>query len=252
MRVFETLEEAGREIRREIYKSPRVDVTRVQHMENLEIQARERLGFTYSVAGGWPETPRELVELAQKLDLTTWSQSDPKLDVEAWLTQELRARFDPMITVWDGVPNEVNHYALSKTIEGSWPSYTYQERLYGAIDAMALTLVHNPDSRRAYWPIFRPEDSLRAMAPTRVPCSLGYEALIRKVGSANHLIMFYLMRSADYDTFWLSDIWLARQLQLLVVDAVNQFRPELEVVAGQVVHHIISFHSFFAAGSEVY
>jgi thymidylate synthase len=250
MRVFETLKEAGLEIHRELYKSPLVDVTRVQQREGLDIQARERLGFTYSVIGGWPDTPRELTWLAAELGMTAWIKDADAY--ERWLEHEVGIRLGAFDTYWQDEPNEKRHPALQTTIEGNWPSYTYQERLFGALEQLSVILAKNPDSRRAFWPIFRPEDTLRAMAPTRVPCSLGYEAMIRKVGDDNHLMLFYLMRSVDYDTFWLSDIWLARQFQLSLLDRLNVTDPELKLKAGQVVQHILSFHSFFAANTEVY
>ena len=100
-----------------------------------------------------------------------------------------------------------------------------------------VALKKNPDSRRVYWPIFRTKDSLRAGAPSRIPCSLGYQAMIRKVGGTDHLILTYLQRSADFDRFWLSDIWLARKFQLNLAEA-------LQIQGGALIHFIISFHSF--------
>lgn len=250
MRVFETLREAGLEIKRELYKSPLVDVMRVQQREGLNLQARERLGFTYSVLGGWPEFPAELVNLGIELGLKDWDKNGDA--IENWLKFEVDLRILPFDQTWSGRPNELRHPALQTTIEGYWPSYTYQERLSGAIQALGVILAKNPDSRRAYWPIFRPEDTMRAMAPTRVPCSIGYEAMIRKVGDENHLMLFYMMRSIDYDTFWLTDIWLARQFQLALLEYLNEIDADAQAVAGQLVHQIISFHSFHAAGVEVY
>lgn len=254
MRVFQSLEEASLEIRRDLYKSPLVEVTRVQQRVNQELEARERLGMTYALLPeAWPKTAEDLVRLGAKLELPQFLQHP--YEMLEWLKAEEEARLMPENYLGKS-PTELIHPALRTTIEGNFPSYTYHERLYGAIDVLAATLQKSPDSRRAYWPIYHPHDSLRAMDPTRVPCSLGYEALIRMVNGKPHLILFYLQRSADYDTFWLTDVWLARKFQDFLTQELNsrlQYKPDYkEVISGQLVHHIISFHSFFAAGSEVY
>ena len=99
-------------------------------------------------------------------------------------------------------------------IEGDWPGYTYQDRLYGAIDIMARAIDTDPDTRRAYWSLWRIEDSLRAHAPTRVPCSLSYQAFLRTINNVTQLEFLYTMRSSDYENFLPTDIFLANQFQL--------------------------------------
>lgn len=240
MRVFETVSEAISEVRRDIYKGTPLMSSRVQQQTGKELPGRERLGYSYSIAGGWPETPQELVALAADSGMTFWQKGQSSLI--AWLNLERENRLMNTVVL---DPVERFHPALKSTFEGNWPSYLYSERLLGALDAMEGALSDSPDSRRAGWPIFRPEDAIRAGAPTRIPCSLYYQAVIRKVGAEEHLMLFYVSRSVDFDVFWISDIWLAHEFQ-------KTLAKRLKRIPGQLVHMVISFHSFLIEGTEIY
>jgi thymidylate synthase len=111
--------------------------------------------------------------------------------------------------------------------------------------AVIAALRKNRDSRRVFWPIFRPEDAIRAGAPTRIPCSLGYQFVLRELAGDERLLLFYLSRSVDFDTFWLSDLWLAHKMQVHVAG-------ELSTNVGYLSHFIISFHSFAVNDQEIY
>lgn len=240
MRNYMTLEEAASEIGRDVYKGTPQVSSRVQQKLG-EFRGRERLSYEYSIRGGWPGDAEELVALGVKLELPIFQQHPDAM--RRWLNAELFSRVYPELAL--GQQNDLDHPSLVSTIEGNWPSYIYAERLLGMMPTLLTALEENPDTRRAFWPIFRPEDAIRSMAPTRVPCSLGYQALLRRVGEQTHLIWVYLQRSADYDHFWLSDVWLARQLQV-------ELAGRLKVVPGVFIHYVISFHSFLIEGQEVY
>lgn len=240
MRFYATLPEALSEISRDVSKSPKLTSTRVQQRVGEELVGRESLNYSYAIeAGGIPNTVHELIELGQGMNFKHFVESPEAMHL--WLTNELEIRRFGVLNQL----NEVNHPALAKTLEGNWSAYTYGERLHGALNAMAAALRASPDSRRAYWPIFRPEDSLRAGAPTRIPCSLGYQALIRPTLEEDQLILIYSQRSADFDTFFLTDIFLASRFQA----ALGQ---TLGVHLGQFMHNITSLHSFEVEGTEIY
>lgn len=244
-RVFQELAEAIGEIKRDVYKGIAVSSSRVQQRVDEELPGRERLGYLYTIMGGFPITVLELMDLGKEFEFPMFLK-DPD-GMKTWLYREWNARLEAVdhLGVSLSKPSEEAHPALKTTFEGNWPAYTYNERLYGAMEAMHEALERSPDSRRAYWPIFRPEDSLRAGAPTRIPCSLGYQALIRKVGDSNKLLFYYMSRSVDYDTFWLTDIWLARQFQVNLAERLDQS-------VGSITHFITSFHSFTVENTEVY
>ncbi len=243
MRLYENLYEAMSEIQRDLAKGPRIDFTRVQQRTGESLPGRELLGYTYGIEiseSDFPKEARDVIELGRKLKLSIFLKNDPDV-LAVWLQRERSSRITGQLNHM----NEPNHPALASTIEGNWPSYTYPERLWGAPEILKEILRDSPDSRRAFWPIFRPEDSFRAAAPTRIPCSLGYQVLLRSFRGVKKLVLYYLERSADYDNFLLTDIWLAVEFGRYV----GKF---LDIPMGQFMHTIISLHSFEVEGTEVY
>lgn len=241
MRYFTSLEEAGEEIKRDVYKGTPVTSSRVQQFEGIDLNGHERVAYEYGILKDFPIGETDLVALGQKLGLPLYLEHP--LDMETWLREERWNRLWRK-EWWYFPPPEKQHPALRNTLEGEYPAYTYGERLEGALEALVATLARNPDSRRAYWPVFRPEDAIRAMRPTRIPCTLGYQVMIRVVGDKMKLLMIYYQRSSDFDTFWLSDIWLARQFQEAICDRLNRIAPLEELTCGMLMHFIASFHSF--------
>lgn len=246
MRVYENLEHAHSEIERDIYKSPVVESSRVQQREKLELVAHEAIGYSYSILpGGIPENVSDLVRLGARLNQTVFMGMNRE-PLTRWLYAEEAARFWPQSRIGEK-PTELLHPALRTTIEGSYPAYTYTDRLFGAIPLMVDTLKKNPDSRRAYWPIFCPVDTNRMMQPTRVPCSLGYQALIRERNGKKELQLIYLQRSSDFENFWLTDIYLAYRFQVQLLEEFN-----FKYIMGSTTHIITSFHSFNVHDQEIY
>lgn len=241
-RVFNSLVEAIEEIKRDIYKGTRVDFSRVQQRAGEHLPGRERTNYQYNIRGNIPTTAQALVSIGASLGFKVY-QDYPEAMID-WLETELLCRLNPTGFLGDE-PAELKHPALRSTVEGNWPAYLYRERLVGAVEALSEQLRKSPDTRRAYWPIFYPQDALRAIAPTRVPCSLGYQFMLRKVGQETLLLMTYLQRSADFDTFWLSDVWLARKFQ-------ESLAEDLDVEMGTFTHFIVSFHSFSVESTEIY
>ena len=204
MKIFTDLREAYSEIKRDLSKAPILEATRVQN-KSVHYEAHEAMGYHYTVLS-FPVTSWDLIKLGVEIGALN---SGNNCNYHGWLRDERLAR-----QYWQpGRITEVLHRDLDGTLEGNEPSYTYTDRLRGAVGVMAQTLAKNPDSRRAYWPIYLPEDAVRGPRLTRTPCSLGYHLMIRNVNDKPQLHMTYLQRSCDFDRFWLSDIWLARQFQ---------------------------------------
>lgn len=244
-RFFHTFDEATEEIRRDLAKGTRINFTRVQQRVGEHLPGRERTGYEYTVLTGIPEETEELLLFGQVHHFPLFQEKVDRDALGQWLMLETNQRLYPMSYTPGDPPLELLHPALKKTLEGNWPSYLYRERMVGAVEVMTSILDGSPDTRRAYWPIFHPEDSFRAGAPTRIPCSIGYQLMLRKFNDQTLLIMVYLQRSSDFDTFWLTDVYLARQFQLQVAKRLN-------VDPGSFSHYIISFHSFQVEGTEIY
>lgn len=257
MRFFQDLHEAIPEIRRDLYKGPRVVSTRVQNMAVRE-EARELQNYAYTIAaGGIPLDDAGILEIAEQH--FGW---EPK-QLRPWLAQQVHERIenDGLATsTWNGdTTSDRLHPELAALIEGSHYSYTYAERLYGAVQHAATILLQNPDTRRCFIPIFQSIDFLRAAAMTRIPCSLGYQLMIRPVpGGAPQLHLTYISRSCDFDKFWLTDIYLASRFQDAVWNEVTnrwngegRFQTHSMPECGHTSHLILSFHHFID-GSEVF
>jgi len=250
MKVFPNLEVALSEIQRDLKKSPVMSVSRVQQRVEQDLKAREALVYTFSILpGGIPDNIRSFISLMQRLKFRYYPKDNSNeemhpavMEMWDWLYNEINLRLGNTSGI---VCNEQLHPALKSTIEGAWPGYTYQDRLYGALDIMARAIDVDLDTRRAYWSLWRIEDSLRAHAPTRVPCSLSYQAFLRTINDTTQLEFLYTMRSSDYENFLPTDIFLANQFQLAL-------SAELGYPAGNFMMSIASLHSFEVDGQEIY
>lgn len=244
MRVFDHLPTAIKEIQRDLFKSPIIHSTRVQQFSQ-ERDAHESLNYAYTML---PETiplrPADLVEVGIN-HFTYWAAHSE--EIEDWLI--LQACDRSRRTQIDRLSDEI-HPALADLKEGEHYAYTYRERLLGAAESLFLTLHRNEDSRRAFWPIYTPIDAVRGQAKTRIPCSLGYHLMIRRNGPQDYLHCTYLQRSADFDIFWLSDLFFAHRFQQQVLDLLKDEGHELS--CGQITHIILSFHSFIRVDKEIY
>jgi len=250
MRLFQTIEEAASEIERDIAKSPIIKTTRVQNIAKVAT-LHEALDYSYSVVD-IHQNPQDIVSLGCRLGF--WSIDQQGL-LLTWLQRERDVRLD-----WDpGALTELLHphlNALIQTGEGPGPlepDYSYTDRLRFSISTVAKLLSDFPDTRRGYVPIFQPEDMVRATRMVRIPCSLGYQVMIRRVDGIPHLHLTYLQRACDFKKFWLTDLWLAREWQRAVVRRIKLIAswPGFnEIVCGNTTHFITSLHSFI--DDEVY
>lgn len=113
-------------------------------------------------------------------------------------------------------------------------SYTYSERLKDAgVTRILEALKKNPASRQAYISIWNPKVDGYRLGLRRVPCSLGYQMLIRD--GAVHIT--YHMRSSDFGTHFDNDCWLALRLQAW-------FATELDQPIGSFTHVLGSLHTY--------
>ena len=246
MRLFTNLDEAASEIKRDIAKSPIVKSSRVQNILQ-ESQVYEALDYSYSVIE-MPRTKTEIFDLGIKQQF--WKEEDRGMLVP-WLDGERAVRLN-----WQpGTILEKLHPHLKHLVApiGSWgkePEYTYTDRLRDSIPATATVLINDPSSRRAYWPLFHVEDAVRATRVVRIPCSTSYHPLIREVNGQPYLHLTYTERSCDFNKFWLTDIWLARQWQLELLYHLKGVPHLKGIQCGNTTHFITSFHAFI--DDEVY
>lgn len=241
MRIFTNLEEAASEIKRDIYKSPVIPVNRVQNLYIEDSGVHEALDYSYSVIE-MPKNINQLVKLG--VDLGFWGQNEV-IEIEHWLSNELPSRLN-----W--LPKyitELLHPHLNKLQKNSEPDYTYTDRLRNSLEVISKPIINDLFTRRSFWPIFQIEDSIRSSRMVRIPCSIGYQALVRPVGDILCLHVTYMQRSCDFNKFWLTDIWLARQWQLQLIERIRS-STNFDLKCGNTTHFITSLHAFI--DDEVY
>ena len=112
-------------------------------------------------------------------------------------------------------------------------SYTYNERILFQRSGILHELGDNPNSREAYLSIWNSTADPFRLGVRRVPCTLGYQFLIRE----DKLNLIYLQRSCNFNKHFQDDIYLARKLQEWVAN-------ELGMAPGGYSHWIGSLHVF--------
>lgn len=108
---------------------------------------------------------------------------------------------------------------------------------YGDLNNLISILKKDPNTRQAFLPIWFPEDLHAAdKEGVRVPCSLGYQIVIRE----GYLHIIYFIRSCDYFRHFRDDIYLAYRLAAWVRAKVS---PD-NISLGTFTMHITSLHCF--------
>lgn len=252
MRVFTSLSNAESEIRRDLTRANKVPVLRVQNRAVAALTvSTEALDYTYTLeASAVPESPEDLIDFGRAH--FSWMGSAVVADqLQEWLVLQTLERQNLQGLKPRENPSDLRH-PLLRGLE-PWPSYTYRERMVGMVDEIVNILLLDPFSRRAWWPIFHPGDSFRSSGASRVPCTLGYWFNIREVfGRSRFLGMTSVMRSMDFEHFWLTDVYLAVMLQREVLrrlKAIGQANSDLNL--GWFTHQVLSFH-YFSEDTEVY
>lgn len=96
-------------------------------------------------------------------------------------------------------------------------------------------LKKDKSTRQAYLPIFFPEDLTAALNDQRIPCTLGYQILIRN----GQLDITYHMRSCDAIRHMHNDIYLTNRLAIYIRDAID-----INLKLGMLHFNVTSLHCF--------
>lgn len=126
-------------------------------------------------------------------------------------------------------------------------SHSYPERFWskglhrgirfeiGDYNTLLEVIKKDPQTRQAYLPIYFPEDLGASAIGERIPCTLGYQVIIRD----NELNIFYPMRSCDVLRHLHNDIYFAN---LLAIDIKE--KCGLDVKIGKLHFVATSLHCF--------
>jgi hypothetical protein len=113
---------------------------------------------------------------------------------------------------------------------------------YGDLGDVIELLKRSPYSRQAYLPVWFPEDTGSASGQ-RVPCTLGYQFIIREGAAGKRLHVIYHMRSCDFMRHLADDIYMTIRLAQWVRDQL-QGSVEDQRFAGMTLGTL-----YFSAGS---
>lgn len=169
-------------------------------------------------------------------------------------------------------PFNVNGNALHKADEKFshtyperyWPKFAGESRMhygsgqpvshfgvryeYGDLQDVVDLLFRSPYSRQAYLPVFFPEDT-GSVEGQRVPCTLGYQFIIREGAAGKRLHVVYNMRSCDFMRHLADDIYMTIRLAQWVRDRLQDDDQEQRfrgMTLARLYFHAGSLHIFEA------
>ena len=136
-----------------------------------------------------------------------------------------------------------NYFEKEQKFSHSYPERMWPKTLlphgirYNTADLNTLVEVikNDPQTRQAYLPIFFPEDLTAASKGDRVPCTLGWQFIVRE----NQLHCFYPIRSCDVARHLHNDIYFANRLALWI-----RSKADLHVSMGSLHFVCTSLHCF--------
>jgi len=224
MRIFSNCRELLSEIMRDV--SEQGTIVHPQTMQNQrvadneEFQTKELLNYSYCLTS---RADQENLFISNPKQNFYWCKSEFSERIsrswvnpgKAWLIRK---------DTWEPFLSKAGEFC-----------YTYNERLnrYHNLEKIIDELRVHGDSRQCYLPVFHPRDPSFIGGKKRVPCTLGYQFIIRN--GKMHII--YSQRSADVFLHFGNDIWLAWELMEYVAEMVG-------VEPGFLYHNIASLHSY--------
>lgn len=225
MRHFKDFPEAINEIRRELKEMGiAIHTKSVQNKDiigNSDYDSLELQNYTYTVTSpDYNSIPLKVPEWgeAEFYERTCGKNLNPG---ESW---KLRREYWQQFLTVDGVFD-----------------YAYPDRMAAVLPDVIKALQNDPETRRAFLPIFDRQIDIQHSFDVRIPCSLGYHFMYRQ----GQLNVTYLLRSSDFGEHFNYDIYLADRLKHYVANKCGM-RP------GMFTHWIGSLHVFSKDVKDVF
>lgn len=163
---------------------------------------------------------------------------------DPWERENIFGDFDIPEFVNPGTAWELRKEIWTEYMHEGKMAYTYNERIWqnDQLTKIINRLKEDHDSRQLWLSIWDPNDDTDNLGGvSRVPCSLGYNFQFRD-GKLN---MHYVMRSCDFNTHFVNDVYLAIKLLEYVAKKAG-----LEV--GSFTHTMFSLHVYKKDVSDVF
>jgi len=212
------------------------------------------------------ETERELVEMG--VEVLPETMQDKETNEDEHLTKELQGygyiitshlrRDETFIELGGDLRYAVKEFEeridshwinpgeAYLTRKGTWEeflhkgkfSYTYNERFREQLVQVIEELRLRPNTRQAVVTIYDRHQDLNNMGGiARIPCSMHYQFLRRKRNGQEVLDCIYIMRSCDFYTHFIYDVWLAMRLQEFLAGTLG-------IEPGNFTHFVGSLHAY--------
>lgn len=155
---------------------------------------------------------------------------------QPWADAEFEERINPAGNVNPGNAWRLREHVWREYMHDGKMAYSYNERFFrnGQLEKIIDRLKKDHDSRQLWLSVWDPNEDVDKLGGiSRVPCSLGYNFQFRD-GKLN---IHYVMRSCDFRTHFVNDVYLAIKLLEYVAE-----RAGLEV--GSFTHTMFSLHVY--------
>lgn len=155
---------------------------------------------------------------------------------QPWADAEFEERINPSGNVNPGNAWRLRENIWKEYMHDGKMAYSYNERFFrnGQLEKIIERLKKDHDSRQLWLSVWDPNEDVDKLGGiSRVPCSLGYNFQFRD-GKLN---IHYVMRSCDFRTHFVNDVYLAIKLLEYVAE-----RAGLGV--GSFTHTMFSLHVY--------
>nr|DAS31073.1 MAG TPA: hypothetical protein [Caudoviricetes sp.] len=164
--------------------------------------------------------------------------------VQPWADAEFEERINPAGNINPGEAWKLREDVWTEYLHDGKMAYTYNERIMfnNQLNKIIKRLKEDRDSRQLWLSIWNPAiDPDKHGGISRVPCSLGYNFQFRD-GKLN---MHYVMRSCDFNTHLINDVYLAIKL-------LEYVAKECGMEVGSFTHTMFSLHVYRKDISNVF
>lgn len=164
--------------------------------------------------------------------------------VQPWADAEFEERINPAGNINPGEAWKLREDVWTEYLHDGKMAYTYNERIMfnNQLNKIIKRLKEDRDSRQLWLSIWNPAiDPDKLGGISRVPCSLGYNFQFRD-GKLN---MHHVMRSCDFNTHFINDVYLAIKL-------LEYVAKECGMEVGSFTHTMFSLHVYRKDISNVF
>lgn len=195
---------------------------------NDEYKTKELIGNTFTI-----------LNTSDKEEMFKILKDKYKLDISLkWAKDDFKERISNR-EINPGEAWKIRKNIWSEFLHDGKFAYTYNERIKPWKNEIATQLKNNINSRQAIISIFNPSKDVKSMGgKSRVPCSMFYQFIVRKLNGKDKLNMIYVMRSSDLLTHFVNDVYLAIKMQEWIAKQIG-------IEIGMFTMFISSFHAYY-------